>query len=71
MASEVKEVLNVYGMSCMHCVHAVKTALSALNGVGDVDVDLNSKKVSVVYNQERVNIKQIKDAIEDAGYEVK
>ena len=71
MASETKAVLNVEGMSCMHCVHAVKSALSALNGVGNVDVDLADKKVSVVFNQDQVKIEQIKDAVEQAGYEVK
>ncbi|NLW90186.1 MAG: copper chaperone CopZ [Syntrophomonadaceae bacterium] len=71
MPNAVTEVLNVEGMSCMHCVNAVKNALSSLTGVGTVDVDLADKKVTVGYDQDQVNLEQIKNSIQDAGYEVK
>lgn len=69
MASETK-VLNVEGMSCMHCVNSVKNSVGALSGVNKVDVDLASKKVTVVYDSEKVNLDSIKDTIDDAGYKV-
>jgi len=65
------EVLNVEGMACMHGVNAVKTSVSALPGVSKVDVDLPAKKVAVTFDGEKVKLVNIKEAIEDAGYEVK
>jgi Cu+-exporting ATPase len=69
MSSE-KQVLNVEGMSCNHCVHSVKTSVGSLNGVSKVDVDLAGKKVTVVYDKDKIQLKDIKDSIENAGYEV-
>lgn len=65
------EVLNVDGMSCMHCVNAVKTSVGALPGVSKVEVDLPAKQVAVTFDGDIVKLDNIKDAIEDAGYEVK
>lgn len=64
----MKKVLLVEGMSCGHCEKAVKTALSELDGVTKVEVDLSTKKVEV--EGENLNDNLLKDAIEDAGYDV-
>lgn len=69
MSKEVR-TLNVNGMSCEHCVKAVKGAAGALDGVGSVDVDLKGKKVTVEFDSGKVAVAQIKDAIEDQGYDV-
>ncbi|MEN6324970.1 MAG: heavy metal translocating P-type ATPase [Syntrophomonas sp.] len=69
VSSETK-VLNVEGMSCNHCVNSVKTSVSSLSGVSKVDVDLAGKKVTVQYDKEKVQLKDIKDTIANAGYEV-
>lgn len=68
--SKEKTIVNVKGMSCSHCVHAVKTAVGALAGVGNVDVELESGKVTVDYDPGSVTLAQIKEAIEDQGYDV-
>ena len=70
MAMEIS-TLNVEGMSCSHCEDSVKKSVGALNGVEKVIVDLNSKKVTIEYDFERVSIQTIKDTIEDQGYEIK
>ncbi|NLU51998.1 MAG: heavy-metal-associated domain-containing protein [Clostridiaceae bacterium] len=62
---------NVEGMSCEHCVNAIKAALTKLNGVYDVIVDLNSKRVAVEYDEERVSADILRETIEDAGYKVR
>ena len=69
MVSET-QILNVEGMSCNHCVNSVKNSVGTLNGVSKVDVDLAGKKVTVVYDSEKVKIEEIKETIEDAGYEI-
>ena len=70
MASEVK-ILNVEGMSCSHCENSIKKAVGSLIGVGNVIVDLRSKKVTIEFDPEKVNVDIIKDTIEDQGYDIK
>lgn len=65
----MKEVLKVEGMSCGHCVNAVETSVGELNGVSSVKVDLVNKEVTVEFNDE-VTLDQIKETIEDQGYDV-
>ncbi|WIV12284.1 copper ion binding protein [Proteiniborus sp. MB09-C3] len=64
----MKKTLTVEGMNCQHCVKAVKNALSQLEGVKSVEVDLAAKKVEV--EGDNLQDAAIKEAIEDAGYEV-
>ena len=53
-------------MSCGHCVAAVKEELSRVDGVEDVTVDLDSKRVSV---SGAVSDEAVREAIREAGYE--
>jgi copper chaperone len=62
------KILTVEGMSCGHCEMAVKKALGDLDGVKSVKVDLDSKKVEV--EGEDLIDENLKEAIEDAGYDV-
>lgn len=62
--------LNVEGMSCSHCVKAVEGALGELDGVERALVDLQAGTVTVEYHEGAVGIDQMKEAIEDAGYDV-
>lgn len=64
-------VLNVEGMSCGHCSNAVSKAVLALNGVSEAKVDLAKKMVLVVFNPDLLQEAQIKNAIEEQGYDVK
>ncbi|MCW1927678.1 copper chaperone CopZ [Bhargavaea beijingensis] len=64
-------VLQVEGMSCNHCVNAVENAVRGLNGADTVKVNLEAGTVEVAYNEDLVNDQQIKDAIEEQGYDVK
>ncbi|MDY0257982.1 MULTISPECIES: copper ion binding protein [Gudongella] len=64
----MEKILKVEGMSCNHCVMAVKRALTGLDGVGTVEVDLENGKVTVV--GEELKDDAMKEAIDDAGYEV-
>jgi copper chaperone len=51
-------------------VGAVKQAVNSLPGVTKVEPDLDSKKVVVEFDDDKVKLEDIKDKIEDAGYEV-
>ncbi|MCE5038855.1 copper chaperone CopZ [Staphylococcus auricularis] len=64
------KVIQVDGMSCEHCKSAVENALTALTGVDQAEVSLEKGNVSVNYDSEKVTTNDMKDAIEDQGYDV-
>jgi copper chaperone len=63
-------VLKVEGMSCSHCENRVKKAVGSLAGVSGVEVSLGDKTVTVELDSSAVTEQQIKDAIEEQGYDV-
>lgn len=62
---------NVQGMSCGSCVNKIERNVDELNGVESVKVQLSEEKVNVVFNESAIDLKNIKDAIKNSGYEVK
>ncbi|WP_066312328.1 copper chaperone CopZ [Bacillus sp. FJAT-29814] len=65
-----KVTLNVKGMSCGHCVKAVEGSVGVLNGVSAVKVNLDAATVDVEFNPQQVSLGQIKETIDDQGYDV-
>jgi copper chaperone len=63
-------VIKVEGMSCGHCKKSVESALLARQGIESAEVTLAEKTVSVVYNEDIIELLEIKDVIEDIGFEV-
>ena len=61
--------IKVKGMTCGGCVAAVERVLRALDGVGKVAVSLERGEASVEYAPERVQVSDLREAIEDAGYD--
>lgn len=68
--SNTVTTLKVEGMSCNHCVNSIKNAVGALKGVTGVEVDLNKKQVTVSYSEGSITVENIKETIEDQGYEL-
>ncbi|WP_163099241.1 copper chaperone CopZ [Peribacillus alkalitolerans] len=62
--------LQVKGMSCGHCVKTIEGNVGKLDGVNSVKVDLTKAEVYVEFNPNQINVIQIKETIEDQGYEV-
>ncbi|WP_124728174.1 copper ion binding protein [Staphylospora marina] len=60
--------LKVEGMSCGHCVKAVESALERIGAEGTVD--LAGKTVTVRFDENRLSLEKIREAIEDQGYDV-
>jgi copper chaperone CopZ len=58
----------VPGMSCGHCEAAVKGEVNKVAGVTDVEVDLESKIVTVTGDD--IDRAAVVAAIDEAGYEV-
>ena len=60
--------LSVPGMTCGHCEAAIKQEVGALSGVASVDVDLDTKDVTVTgVDLDRV---ALVEAIDEAGFDV-
>ncbi len=57
----------VAGMTCGHCKAAVTNEVEQVDGVNQVDVDLDSKRV--VVRGENVSDDALRAAIREAGYE--
>jgi len=64
------KILNVAGMSCDHCKMAVTKAVGALEGVEAVEVSLENNTASVEFEESKLALDTIKQAIEAQGYEV-
>lgn len=62
--------LNVKGMSCGHCVKSVEGSVGALDGVNEVKVNLDAGQVDVSFDNGKVTVDKIKEAIDDQGYDV-
>ena len=63
--------LNVEGMSCGACVNKVEGNLGQLNGVESVKAQIPEGKVDVTFNENTINLADIKGAVQDTGYEIK
>lgn len=62
----MSKIITIEGMSCQNCVNHVKSALEDLKGLTKIDVEVGKAIV-----EGTVSDSEIKDAIEDMGYDVK
>lgn len=61
-------VIKVEGMHCPLCTTAVKKAIKELEGIEKISAILNTKEVTVTYN-EKVKLEEILNAIKTTSYE--
>ena len=66
-----KEILNITGMTCAACANAFERSVSKLEHVESVNVNLATEKLSVLYDEEKVELNAIKAAVKKAGYNVR
>ena len=60
---------DVKGMTCGHCVSAVSAELAKLHGVHEVDIDLDTGKVTVT-SDTALDLDAVQAAVDEAGYEL-
>jgi copper chaperone CopZ len=63
-------LIRIEGMHCHKCEHAIRKALTRHQGVHEVEVDFPSGQASVLYDRSTVTIRQLTEAVNDAGYRV-
>lgn len=64
----VNKTLKIQGMTCAACVRAVEKASKKIDGVTEANVNLATEKLKISYEEDKVTIPDIQDAIEKAGY---
>jgi len=62
-------IIDIKGMSCNHCKIAVEEELNKLDGIIKANVNLKNNNVEVEFDETKVNMEKLKQAIEEAGYE--
>lgn len=65
-----KITLNVQGMSCGHCVKSIEGSVGELIGVTNVKVHLDNGTVDVEFDTKKVTLEEIKEVIDEQGYDV-
>jgi Cu+-exporting ATPase len=69
-ANSEKVILPVQGMTCASCVNKVEKALKSQKGVIQASVNFATERATVEYIPEEVSIRDLKKAVQDAGYQV-
>ena len=60
--------LKLRGMSCASCASSIESAISNVPGVAECHVNFGAEQAVIKYNPQRTSIKNIQDAVEEAGY---
>ena len=58
----------IEGMHCVGCSTRLEKILNNLDGVEIAKVSLEEKKETIKYDDTKINIDNIKEAIEDTGF---
>jgi copper chaperone len=57
-------------ISCDHCIASIRKAVSKLAGVEFVSGDPTRKQISLRFDESRVKLEDIEQAMEEEGYPV-
>ena len=63
--------LNIDGMTCGGCVKSVTKVLNDLDGVHSATVSLENKNAQVEFDEGKIQIVQLVEAVEDAGFDAR
>lgn len=63
-----KKQFEISGMTCAACARAVERTVNKLDGIIEADVNLASERLNVKYDENKLNIEEIIQAVENSGY---
>lgn len=66
-----KVEFEIGGMHCTGCSARLERVLNNLDGINFAKVSFEDKKATIEYDNDKIRIVEIKEAILDAGFEVK
>ncbi|NLJ95589.1 MAG: copper-translocating P-type ATPase [Clostridiales bacterium] len=58
----------IEGMTCASCARAVERVTSKLEGVSSASVNLATEKLTLEYDDDKITVEDIQNAVEKAGY---
>ncbi len=64
----IRKILKVDGMTCASCETRIEKALTKLDGIIEAKAQFANSNVTITYDSQRVEMAQIKKAIEKADY---
>ncbi len=64
-----KIILGIEGMHCDGCVNRLTKVLKGLDGVEDAKVSLQNKNAEIEYDDDKLELDDIEQAVSDAGFE--
>ncbi|XP_075040541.1 copper-transporting ATPase 1 isoform X2 [Mixophyes fleayi] len=62
-------IIPVEGMTCNSCVQTIEQRIGSLNGIYSIQVSLEGKNATVIYDPVRQTSDTLQEAIEDMGFE--
>ena len=65
-----KVTFPVEGMTCASCVARVEKSIRKIEGIKNVSVNLATEKATFEFEEGKVNIKDVADIVEEAGYKM-
>ncbi len=63
--------LKIIGMTCAACAKASERAVQKLDGVNEANVNFATEKMIITFDEEKVSLSDVKEAVKKAGYEAK
>jgi Cu+-exporting ATPase len=63
-------MLRIGGMTCASCAQTIENALRKKTGVNEANVNLATEKAIVTYNPNEIKYEEIKNVVEDVGYQI-
>ena len=70
MSNIVKETYKVEGMTCASCANAAERAVRKLDGVVNQNVNLATEKLTVEFEDDKIDYDTLEKAISKAGYKL-
>ncbi|MDD3628747.1 MAG: cation transporter [Candidatus Humimicrobiaceae bacterium] len=66
----VKETYPVLGISCASCVKKIEDVLNKTDGVIEANVNFATEKLTIEYDNDRLDIKKIDKIVKSIGFEL-
>ena len=60
--------LKISGMHCTCCSTRLEKVLNNVDGIKEAVVDFEKKEANVIYDESKIDISNIKNIIDDAGF---
>lgn len=66
----IKNIFKIKGMFCTGCENRIQNRLKTIDGIKTVKADWNKEEIKLEYDENKTNLQEIKENIEDLGYEL-